>query len=90
MGLAVANELLNIPIPAFDVFTVATTLTVFADPMFIETIDPTQQLLNFAGPLPDFSIVGSVPVPEPSTLLLAGPLLLLLLRGRRRLPQAPA
>lgn len=30
------------------------------------------------------------PVPEPGTLWLAGPLILLLLRGRRRLPQAPA
>ena len=29
-------------------------------------------------------------VPEPGTLWLAGPLILLLLRGRRRLPQAPA
>jgi hypothetical protein len=71
-GLAVASELLPIAGMMHDTITMKTTLTVIADPMDFDSIFPTTDLLHDAGPLPNFSLMGTPAVPEPTSFALIG------------------
>ncbi len=74
-GIAVNNLAFNIP--AGDVFTAKSTLTVYADPMEMELIDPFALenadllALDGVGALPDQSLMGFTQVPEPGAIVLA-------------------
>ena len=86
-GIAINN--LSFNIPAGDTFTAVSTLTVYADPMAIDLIDPfdpfNADLLTAAGDsLPSESPFGFAQVPEPNSLVLASIGCVLLVRKRRR------
>jgi hypothetical protein len=85
-GLAVASEKLPTAGMIGDTITVKATLTAIADPMFLDSIDPTAFLISQAGPLPDFTLLGTTAVPEPSSVCLvaAGSVLCLLGAACRR------
>lgn len=74
-ALAVDNSVLAEPLPVGDIISVAWTLTAYSDPASIDSIDPTLDLLNLTGPLPDdiFMAANAATVaPEPGMALLIG------------------
>ena len=87
-GLAINNAFLAIP--AGDIFTATSTLTIYADPASLNVFDPLwdPSLIAATGTtLPDFGVVSTVP--EPGTGLLLGMGALALLGWRARRSQAP-
>jgi hypothetical protein len=86
-GLAINN--LNFNIPAGDAFTAVSTLTVYADPMSMEMIDPTaldnaDLVAAAGGGLPSTTVLGYTAVPEPSSWLLASSAVALLAYRKRK------
>jgi hypothetical protein len=73
-ALAVDNLVLGAPLPIGDILSVSYAFTALVDPAMIQTFDPLPNidLLNLTGPLPTNSFVGTVPVPEPTSLALVG------------------
>ena len=77
-----------------DTISVSWALTAYADPASIDSIDPTPDLLNLTGPLPDDSFISvnaTSLIPEPGLpLLLASGLVGIWLYRRSSRPKADA